>query len=273
MYVKSVKRGAVVFLLLLTIFLVNSVMLNAFGLSTPFMKDETLRVNPGKMYAYTVTLQNNDAQEYYVDITYSSTEDIARLEKTEYYVPAYTYNITFSFLMEIPETAKIGQTYALEYAAKPRVNGSETVSMGVEIKRGITILVTDKETNSVMLEDQIFKEQKRIDIDWRNIGKYILLILIVIAAGFMVLLVWRLSKRITSKLSEEERTGYTISEAMNLDEVKKLLKNINDEAYDVSEIKNLFKEKLSELTTNDVAHRMHNMTRKELIREIDKIKK
>ena len=73
---------------------------------------------------------------------------------------------------------------------------------------------------------------------------------------------------------KEESPGPSLRKRrINLDEVKKLLQNINDEAFEVSEIKNLFKDKLSELTTSDITHKMLNMSRKELIRAIDKIKK
>lgn len=279
MYRKDIKRGAVVFLLLLIIALIFSTRISAFGISTPYIKDDTLLVNPGKTYEYSITLQNNGDQGYYVDIDYSSTEDVASLESTEQYVPAGTYNTTIHFKLAIPETAQIGKTYALEYSAKPRIEENGTVSMGVEIKRGITILVTDGTTNAANAAISTEKTaaapindiKKSINI--KNIKKYTLLIITLIILIFIIKMLWRLSKKMSSKISGTHQTKYTISEAISLEEVKKLLQNINDETFEVSEIKNLFKDKLSELTTNDISHRMQDMSRKEIIRAIDKIKR
>jgi hypothetical protein len=272
------KRGAVVFLLLLIAALIFSARIDAFGISTPYIKDDTLLVNPGKTYDYSITLQNNGDQGYYVDIAYSSTEDVASLDNTEQYVLAGTYNTTIHFKLSIPETAQIGKTYALEYSAKPRIEENGTVSMGVEIKRGITILVTDGTTNAantvISTEETaapINDIKKGINIE--IIKKYALLIIILIILIFIIKMLWHLSKRMSSKIGKTRQTKYTISEAISLEEVKKLLQNIDDEAFEVSEIKNLFKDKLSELTTNDISHRMQDMSRKEIIRAIDKIKR
>jgi len=284
------KRGVLVFLLLAIISIISSIDIHAFGVSTPYIKDETLLVNPGKLYEYTITLQNNGEEGNYVDITYMSTENIANLEETVYYVPADTYNTTFSFKLSIPENATIGKTYMLEYAARPRVNGSGTVSMGVEIKRGITVLVTDGTTNAIVQKNDAAIEGSSITsggFDFWKIGKYILLIVILAVIILTVKMLWRLSKSMSTKINSESvtpiksvpeqeqkpRNKYTISEAVSLEEVKKLLKNINDEAFEVSEIKNLFKEKLSELTTSEFVHNIHKMSRKELIRAIDQVQK
>jgi hypothetical protein len=279
MYRKSVKRGAVVFLLLIiivTILAISASNISAFGLSTPYIKDETLNVNAGKTYEYGITLQNSDSEGYYVDIAYASTEDVASLESTEYYVQSETYNTTFYFTIKIPVDAPVGKTYALEYAAKPRVNESGGVAMGVEIKRGITILVIDGTTNAVKetteKEITLVQEDNTKSNSLKNISKYILLVIILAIVILIARRLWRLSKGLSSKIGEVRQAKYTISEAISLAEVKKLLQNISDEEFEVSEIKNIFKDKLSELTTNDIAHKMFEMSRKEVIRAIDKIK-
>lgn len=288
MYSTYMKRGVIVFLPLLMILLIMPINICAFGVSTPYIKDDTLLVNPGKIYEYTITLQNNGEEGYYVDINYSSTDDVASLEKTEYYVPADTYNTTFSFKLDIPANAAIGETYALGYSAKPRVNGSGSVSMGVEMKRGITILVTDGTTSSIAQDvntQGLSKDTVTRESDFWNIGKYLVLAIILFIVITLVWMLWRLSRRISSKVGESKekssednkpeksppRTKYTISEAVSLEEVKRLLQNINDEAFEVSEIKNLFRDKLLELTTSDIAHNMRDMTRKEILKEIDRL--
>jgi hypothetical protein len=267
------KRGAVVFLLLIMLVMISTTRVKAFGLSTPYIKDEVLNVNPGKTYEYGITLQNSDEQGYYVDITYSSTGEVASLKSTEYYVPSDTYNTTFYFELKIPEDARIGETYTLAYAAKPRVSGNGTVAMGVEIRRGITIIVTDEKANVVVQTKGEESEQIVSNSHIKSLGKYTLLMLTLILTVLIVQRLWRLSRRVSSKISGGRQIKYTISEAMNLDEVKTLLHNISDEEFEVSEIKNIFKDKLSELTTNDISHKMLDMSRRDVIRAIDNIKK
>jgi hypothetical protein len=277
MCVQHMKRGVVVFLLLITIVLIHTAYASAFGVSTPYLKDDTLLVNPGKVYEYVIKLQNNEEIGRYVNISYTSTDKIASLSKEEYYVPANTYDTEVKFNIIVPEGIVIGKTYALEYAARPRVGENGTVSMGVEIRRGITILVTDGTTNiaeytenSVELTNENSPEIIHLI---KIIGKIILIGIIILILIILGQRIWRISKSMSEKIRQGRRTKYTISEAVSLDEVKTLLKGINDEAFDMPEIRNLFKEKLSELTTSGISEKIHELTRKELIREIDKIKK
>ncbi|MGV8171363.1 MAG: hypothetical protein ACP5OA_01585 [Candidatus Woesearchaeota archaeon] len=289
MYENSMKRGAIVFCLIISLALIilqNIPNINAFGISTPYLTSETLNVNPGKTYEYSITLQNGESQDYYVDINYSSTENIARLENTTYYVPANTYNTTVTFIIKTLEGVRNGETYFLEYSARPKVNGSSGVTMGIEIKRGITILVTDG--TSTISEQTIIETLEEVpesvqETVWKNtwghvlyVWRYVLLLLSFILTVAIIIRLWKLAKGVSSKIgidTDNKHEKYTISEAVSLEDVEKILQKMSDEEFSLEEIKNIFKIKLSELTTNATLQNIDGLSRKDLIRTIDKIRK
>lgn len=245
----------------------------AFGISTPYLENDTLKVDAGKNYTYTLTIQNVDDKNYYVDVTYSSTDNIADLRTATNYILNKTYNNTFNFDLHIPEDAKIGDRYILDYGVKPRTNESGTVTLGLELKRNIKILViNEKEVATPVISKQIEIKNKADEHILRTVGTIILAIVILVLAAIIATRIWKLSKGLSLKLNNERLTNYTISQAMNLDEVKTLLKKMSDEEFELPEIKNIYKEKISELTTHNLTHEIKTMSRRDVIKVIDTIK-
>jgi len=272
MHKHNVKRGVigvVVFLVLIN----YCYFTQAFGISTPYLENNTLKVNPGQNYTYTITIQNGDNQDYYVDISYSSTDNIANLRKTAYFISINTFNNTFYFDIIVPKDALKGQEYVLEYSAKPRVNENISLALGLEIKRQITIEVIDEKniTAASLIQKPAINKNSKFEIG-QTVGKYIMIIIIIALIVLIVNRVWRLSRRLSSKLSSERTTNYTISQAMNMKEVQDLLEKLSDEEFRLPEIRNLFKEKISELTTHNLTKDIESMSRKDVIRTINKIK-
>jgi hypothetical protein len=270
----GMKRGAVVLVLFLLIITLAN-MVNAFGVSTPYLENNTLKVLPGQNYTYTITLQNGDEQGYYVDIIYSSTDNIANLVTGEYYTPAKTYNNTFEFNILIPSSAKSGDRYVLEYSAKPRVDNNGTVPLGIEIKRSIDILVTDdKNTN---IQPIISPKGTLRHVDYGNIfqsaWKYLVFAVVLILAIFISLRLWKLSKGLSLRLNNKHKSNYTISQAISLAEIRTLLQKISDEEYELPEIRKIFKNKLSELTNNEIVEEISRINRREAIIALDHILK
>ena len=143
---RYLKRGVLVVftMLFISLFLVH--LTSAFGISTPYLEGETLKVSAGENYVYPITIQNSDTQDYYVDITYNSTKNVTTLNNQTYFIPSNTYNSTINFNIVIPKQAIDGETYILEYIARPKTK--DGTATGIEIRRGITILVTSKTENS-----------------------------------------------------------------------------------------------------------------------------
>jgi len=272
MHKHDVKRGGVVVLVFLI--LINCAYIaGAFGVSAPYLEDGTLKVNSGKNYAYAFSIQNGDDRDYYVDITYSSTNNVAELRKSNYYVPSNTYDNTFYFDISIPTNAKQGDTYILNYEAKPRINSSDPLTLGVAIKRDIKVLVVNGNTSmqSEILTPEA-KTREIIDKTIQQIQMGTLAIIILVLILIIANRIWRLSKGVSDKIDSIRVTDYTISEAMNLDEVKKLLEKMNDDEFSLPQIRNLFKDKIAELTTHNLTKDIKSMSRKEVIRTIKEIK-
>jgi hypothetical protein len=281
MHKHDVKRGVVV--LLVFLILINlSYFTQAFGLSTPYLENDTLRVSPGSIHTYAVTIQNGDIEDYYVDINYSSKENVVSLGKTEYFVLSNTYDNTFYFNINIPIESQTGKTYILEYSAKPRLSNVSIMQPIKEINRTINILVI-ADTNANMIPE-VPKEEKIKEVQpetqstndntpkKNHIGTYLIIIIILTLVILIANRLWRLSKGLSSKLSNEKVTTYTISEAINLKEVENLLEKMSDEEFRLPVIKSLFKEKISELTTHNLTKDIKSMSRKELIHIIEKIR-
>jgi DNA-binding transcriptional MerR regulator len=77
----------------------------------------------------------------------------------------------------------------------------------------------------------------------------------------------------SSRLGNERVTNYTISQAINLAEVKTLLEKMSNEEFKLQEIKNIIKEKISELTEHNLIKDIKKMSRKDLIKAINNIDK
>jgi hypothetical protein len=270
------KRGVIVVVLFLIIITLAGTA-EAFGVSTPYLENNTLKVLPGQNYTYSLTLQNGDTEDYYVDIIYSSTENIVNMISGTYYTPAKTYNNTFDFNIKIPADAKVGERYILEYSAKPRTNNSGAVTLGVEIKRSISILVTNEKDANIqpsISPPEILKQTKYSNNNiFQSTWKYLVLIIISILTLFVIVGLWKLSRRMSLKLNRKRQTNYTISQAISLAEVKVLLQKISDEEYELPEIRNIFKNKLAELTNNEIVDEIPRLNRREAISAIDHILK
>ncbi len=286
------KRGVVglgaclivllLFSVLSILFLISDV--SAFGISTPYLEANTLYVNPSNNYVYTITLQNGDDQDYYVDINYSSTNNVANLKKTRYYTPANTYDTKIYFDIIISKDAKVGETYILDYVAKPKGNSTDTIPLGVEIRRSITIVVTDKEVqNNIPVVTNINElavpvtETTKTDtnIFTKYLQNYAFIPVVIIVVMVLLILIflrlWRLSKSMSLKLSNERVTNHTISRSISLQEMILLLEKMTNEEFELSEIKELVIAKIYELTTNSMTKDLNNLSRREIISQLRRI--
>lgn len=282
----SVKRGVILvgvfslFCILYSFLFLSSINeVNAFGISTPYLENNTLRVLPGQNYTYTLSLQNGDEEAYYVDMSYSSTKNIVTLEQATYYINAKTYDNKFDFRINIPSDAQFGDRFILEYSAKPRTTGNGTITLGVEIKRDVKILVTN-ETGpglepaiSLIIAENTSKENNQYIELFKKAGKYIIAIVIVIILVILIMRLWTLSMKLSKKLERKSKTTHTISQAISLAEVRTLMQKLSDEEFELPEIRALFKNKLSELTNNEIVTEISHISRREAIIALDHILK
>jgi len=283
MFSRDRKRGvgvriSIIFVVLVLSLILFSENIAAFGISTPYLENDILKVNPGKHYTYTLNIQNGDDSNYYVDIVYFSTNNIATLKKTEYYVPSEIFDNTVYFDIAIPGDAKLAQIYILDYSAKPRVNNNDTIPLGVEIKRRLTIFVTNEtslEIPATVSQQEIVNKSSELVSYNRYYSVFLLVKRYLLSATLLIILslvlvvicvrMWKLSKGLSSKLGTERVSKYAISEAKNINELKELIKKIHDEEFDLEEIRVLLEIKLSELMAKDKAQEFSKLSRKELL--------
>jgi len=284
MLYKRVKRGVLVILLLIILEISMSVNVCAFGISTPYLENNILKASPAKDYTYKIVIQNSDEKDYYVDITYSSSGNIATLSNSTIYVPSKSYNNPAYFIITIPKDAKIGQNYSLEYSVIPRTSSTELANL--EIKRSIDILVVPDYSGDASIEKTSVETSKTNSYNQNVynqimpvliiVGKYAGIAILAIAAIALMFLLWRVSKKISIKLLKSRTADYTISSAKNMHEVCTLLDKISDEEYELPEIKEIFTTKIEELNRANQELSKKNLnskSRKDTITIIEKYHK
>jgi hypothetical protein len=292
------KRGVIeagvffVLFILLNIIAVSILTNNvyAFGISTPYLKDNILLVNSNKSYVYIITLQNGDDQDYYVDLIYSSTDNMVSVKQTSFYAQAETYDTKVYFEFIIPADAKIGQEYVLDYVAKPRTNNSDIISSDLEIARSIKIVVEDNsEDNSIQNSLQVLTtnstidNQTKEDIEYsffnymKNYFLVIVFILVLILLVLIIFRLWRVSQGISMRLFNKRVTTYTITESNSFNALSVILEKMTDEEFMLEDIKTLVMTRFNELAIS--AHISCNtqdffkFSRSEIIRNIKQITK
>ncbi|MGV8141365.1 MAG: hypothetical protein ACP5NW_02905 [Candidatus Woesearchaeota archaeon] len=268
----ELKRGIIVFfsMFLILIFLPSAAL--AFGIATPYIEDNTLKLRPGEEYIYRFAVQNGEDKDYHVTIAYNVTEGIVGMMETYKVIPRQTYDNTFEMLITVPRDAPQGKRYYITYSARPEVNDSGSVIMGVEIVRSLIIEVKGDEV-PVTAEDTSVQEASKTTYQEDTTKKYLMVVLIIIISIMVLMMIGKTSRSIALKVSSKKDTDYTISQAMSLEDVKGLLKKMSDEEYAFPEIKKIFREKLSELSSKRTAKHIDDMSRKELIEAIEKFGK
>jgi hypothetical protein len=269
MYKTLVKRGAIAisFLLVLALILPN---INGFGISTQYIENDLIKLEPGQSYVYAITIQNAEEEDYIVNITYTSTKDIAILRDRNKLIPTETFNNTFYFDITIPRNSTVGEEYYLRYAVRPIINNTTLIPSSMEIGRQINILVVDSNGSGFSIKTEEDKTTiTEYDSKIKELLYYFAGILAIILFIIIVLRIWKLSTNISTRINPDKVTDYTISESKKLYDIIELLEKLSDEQFEIEEIRKLFVDKVLNVTKVDVRHRQH-ISRKELLRTLKK---
>jgi hypothetical protein len=198
-------------------------------------------------------VQNNEDLSFNVDINYSSDGDVAKLIPSSTFIEPKTYNNKFSFQITIPSNAKPGDKYSLSFSARPLLNQTGEVPMVVEIRRGITINIVDKEglgykktwlDNQLWLKNSIQAAGTAFDVAKIYIAALILIALVYI----IVFRIWKISNKISVNISlnnkpSNKSSRHLISESVNLEELKSIVGQLNSQQCDVPEIRKMIANK------------------------------
>lgn len=268
------KRGILIALVLFILFFASSISSYAFGVSTPYIENDTLELYPGEEYNYSFNIQNSEDQEYFVVINYNSTDNIAFMPNTQGYIPPKSYNSSFSIFLKIPKDASEGQNYSIVYSVKPKINESGAVIMGIELQRNFKVKVKSQPLE--VSNTEINNESSLIKKLFKEYNEYLKLSLNVLIIIFALIiasaLVWKTSSRVVSKLKSKRRS-YTINEAANIGEIIYLLKKMKNEEFELSDIKDMLREKISKFGLEITGRAVHEMNRKEFIHILRKFEK
>jgi hypothetical protein len=270
-----VKRGVVVVVLTIFISLILIMTMptvHAFGVSAPYLENDTLIVSPENNYTYSVTLQNGDDKEYDVTVKYHSTKDIAHMTSENIFVPAKNFDTKATFDIIVPKDATIGDVYLLEFNITPRDHNNRTENKTITIPRGLNILVVKnpyvKNTGNPYFSSERFKE------DMKQTGRYVLIVVLILVGLAVIFGIWKVSKSISSRIAKkeheetaekEEKT--TISDAKNIGQIITILKDISDKEFELAEIKKIFHKKITELTSDHTVID-DKTTRRQLIKKL-----
>jgi len=275
------KRGGIDsrFILLVSIILFISILCShtaaGFGISAPYMENDTLRLEAGQSYAYTISVQNGDNASFDIDLNYTSDENIARLRPRDMLIPAESYNNTFIFDISIPDAAKPGKEYVLSYSVRPIPNKTGSASENIELRRKLNILVTDKNGQGHTSWPDIRKIMGDIpgaDTS-KNIISFAAVIVVLIILYFIIRRLWSLSKNMSAKIysGKNMRPQTPISGAKTLDEINKLIDIIPQEQFELKEIRDIFSENLERIGEKSLSIKISGATSKKDI--IDKTSK
>jgi len=246
----------------------------AFGIATPYLENDTLRLEPGQSYTYVITLQNNDDTDYYVDFNYTS--DVATLKELPSIVPSKSYNTQLSFDIKIPDKAFPGDRFSLAYSARPILNKTGQVGMTVEIRRTLKIEVVEKNGQGykITFGDRIGRVWQDLFEKSRAGLYYLGGVIAIVILGFLTIRLWRLSKGMSEKIAhhrhaaKEPHAPFAISHARNIHDIMLLLEQIPEKEFELAEIRKLFSEKLLELNEVYLSKKILTVKSKDIIIEM-----
>ena len=113
-----------------------SSMVFAFGVSSPYWKDNPLEMYPGQSETVMLNLQNlaDGAEDVVAELELVESSDISSLARTNYNVGAGE-QVDASLRVSVPSDAEIGDTYNIEVSVKTVTSGE---SAGVAFGTGMT---------------------------------------------------------------------------------------------------------------------------------------
>lgn len=253
-----------VILLIIIVFLlipisINSV--NGFGVATPYFENDTIMLEPGQTFDYTIKIQNNDDISFDVQIDYDS--DVAVLNSKEFFIPAKSYDNAFTFIITIPNISSPGDKYSLNYNAKPIMNISGQVPMNVEIKKSVSFITVKENGQGYFITKPTNIDRIKGAIIGILKASYIYLIIIIVLATtiFVGIRLWKISTKITQKIN----APYTINDAKSTQELFVLIKMMNNKQFDNEFIRNMYSDRFKALKEQFLSNKVLTASRREML--------
>lgn len=186
-------RGLTYIVLIVFLIIFSAISVQAFGISYPYMPDNTLDLYPGQTYMFKLVVQNKDPEDITTHISIDSS--IATLVGDSLLdVPGGTYDSHVFFNITVPDDAYLGDTFNINYAVSPTERGEGQIPFAVSYDRSFKVRVVEKPEG---LEEP--EEEQPLPIpEAPLIPKGVFIVLIIIVMLVLIVFIWRKSRQMSS---------------------------------------------------------------------------
>ena len=135
----------------------------AFGISSDYLKDDTLLLAPGAIYEYRINIQNSEEYPLFVNISLNDAENIAHFNASDsvFEIPAKRYDIQIPLYISIPKYTWGGKKYDISYEARPVATPGGGIGFSVVLSRSFKVQVAK---NGFIARGVVAPDQGFLDI-------------------------------------------------------------------------------------------------------------
>jgi hypothetical protein len=186
------------FSIALAIVILSSASVLAFGISSPYWKNNALKMQPGQVKDVFFNLQNCPAlletcnnEDVNVVVTFEEGSEIAQLSSgTNYLVPYGTRDTNINLKVSIPSTANVGDSFNIKFSlTSPPEEGVGTVQLGVKYNVDFPVQVVE-DSSPEPSQPTSTKEPQSTSTNYTLLISIIIIIMIV-----TIIIVWLFKRK------------------------------------------------------------------------------
>jgi hypothetical protein len=164
----------------------------AFGVSSPYWKDNPLMLYPGGSSVVEINYQNmNSAEDINVNAEITKGREIASLGKSDYLVKKGTKDTAVLIEIKIPDNAVIGSIYTVTLTSKTVTPGATGgVSFGLGMDTTFDVKIIQEPTAEPLAEE----EKAELPETKFSFGTLILAILGILAIVIIIFMLYKKKK-------------------------------------------------------------------------------
>ncbi len=260
------KRWNILALIVLILSVLMSSSVFSFGVATPFFPNDTILLEPGQVFEYTIKVQNNDDASFDINLTYESSGDVAYLNATDFFIQKKSYDNPFTFIIKAPDVSEIGKIYTLSYAVRPLLNNSGQIPMGVEIRRSVNFMIVSEGGQGHFIVTPTFKD-RFLTAALTVINRtylYVIALLVFSAIVYIGFRLWGVSRQISDKANN--RAPYTISEAKSTHDIRMLIEMMPEDQFNNEFIRKKYSERFKKLNEDFLSRKVLTTNKKEMLK-------
>lgn len=275
-----IRRNSVILGILLIIILLIVVSTHkyvyAFGVSTPYLENDTITIEPGQEYDYAIKVQNGDTFPIEILLEHNNAQGVASLGLRNTTIPAQSYDEAFTFHITIPKRAIPGEVYILNYSIMPIVNLSGQVPMNIQIKRSLIIKIVNENgqgySTNMIDRIKVWRVNNARIVKQVSYGFSAILILVLLT--LIIARFWKISKKMSQQITTTHATPSTtrslktINECTTTEEVLEVITLMSPEAFALEEVRILISLKLEKLGERFLSQKILTIKDKETFNAI-----